>query len=528
MRFRTVVARFLGKAAHWMQRSGFSVFAGAQGGRLVMDWISRILSADQEIKGNLYLLRGRGRELGRNNPIAKSYLTMRATNIVGKDGILYRAMVRNNDGKLAADINRKIERAFKDWCRKGNCTVDGKLSFRAVQDLAVRTEAQDGEFFLRMVRGFDNPYGFALQLIDADQVDHLYSRMRGGNAGEEVRGDSGNNEIRMGVEVDQWGRPVAYWINPGHPSDIGGSLMRDRVPANQIVHLYDPSRVNQTRGVTAFHAIMFILKMLEGYLESAIVAARTAAAKFGWLEYTDASGFTEPMANPDGSLKSFRMEANPGVLETIPPGMKYVEANANHPGGVFGPFLMWCLRLVATGLDVNYNELANDWVGVSYSSMRSALLSVRAKWRREQTRVSEDLLDPVFRAWLPMAMLAGQAGKNPLKLDSRDQEKFLDGCWLFPGWGWVDPRNDTQSAILEIGAKLSSRGMILADQGVEFEQVIEESAEEREFAKLHGFDLKDDLPGKVATNDNPDEGEDDGEDTEDGTTKKPSAKEEAA
>ena len=66
--------------------------------------------------------------------------------------------------------------------------------------------ACDGEAFVRLWRGFEgNPYGLALQAIDADLIDETFNRPRRGS----------ENEIRMGVEIDAIGRPVGYWIwNP--------------------------------------------------------------------------------------------------------------------------------------------------------------------------------------------------------------------------------------------------------------------------------------------------------------------------
>jgi lambda family phage portal protein len=361
-----------------LARRSLTVFSGAQGSRLTMDWIASILSADQEVKSNLRLLRARAREFSRNNPVAKSYLTMCETNIVGKAGIRYESKVRDSDKTLSRGINRQIEDAFEDWGRRENCTIDGRHSFRALQSLAVRTKEADGEFFLRMVRGFDgNPYRFALQLIDADQVDHLYNvesvERRGPRSPSQY-------EIRMGVEVDRWGRPIAYWITPRHPSDAGGSTLRERVPADQIIHLYDSGRVNQTRGITAFHAVMMHLRMLDGYVEAELVAARTAAAKMGFLTYTDTSAFEAPNDN----LRNIRIEAKPGVIETLPPGMDFKEWSPQHPAVVFGHFTQGVLRLIASGLGVSYNALANDLIGVTYSSMRSGLLVERDNWRCQQ------------------------------------------------------------------------------------------------------------------------------------------------
>lgn len=515
----TIVERVLG--VFGFKRSNATVYQGAAGTRLTLDWIATILSADQEIRGNLRLLRARGRELSRNNPIAKNFLNLLLANVVGHKGIGYLPQVRNStgtcpkcegtgtvppaiagatstnskaNGKAAAaktpdpppckacngtgkvkdvlskPINDKISAAFTEWSRKKNCSVDGRLSFRAVQELALKNTAVDGEVFIRKIRGFTgNKFRFALQLIDADQCDHLYS----------VPPSKDGNEIRCGIEVDKWARPVAYWINPGHPSDLGGSLERVRIPADEIVHLYDVQRISQTRGVTWFHAVMLQLRMLEGYIEAELVAARTGAAKMGWLEYTDASAYEEP--NPD---KRYVLEANPGTIETLPPGMTFKEWNPDHPANAFPNFVMTMMRQVATGLGVSYNALASDLIGVNYSSMRSGLLIERDQWKRDQSWMIENLCEPVFEDFLDFALLAGA-----LVLDSRDPEKFKAGKWQPRGWQWVDPLKDAQAAVLSIGANLTSRGRVSAEEGEDWEEIAEEIKAELDLAETMGLDL---------------------------------------
>jgi lambda family phage portal protein len=451
-------------------KRSLTVFNGAMGGRLTMDWIASILSADQEIKGNMRLLRARARELSRNNPVAKSYLKILTANVLGEKGIGYKAQVRNNDKTLNAAFNEKIETAWCDWAKLGNCTVDGKLSLRAVQNLVLKNMATDGEVFVRMVRGFDNKYRFALQLIDADQVDHLFSRFA----------SKTENEIRMGIEVDEWGRPVAYHVNEKHPSDLGGSLVRTRVPADQILHLYDPERISQTRGITWFHPCMVELRMLGGYVEAELVAARTGAAKMGFLKYTDPSAFETP--NPDAK---YRIEAQPGVIEALPPGMDFQAWSPDHPSNAFPTFVKAMLRFVASSMGVSYNALAADLEGVNYSSMRSGLLIERDQWKMCQSMFKEQMLQPVFESWLSMALLAGA-----LVLDSRDPSRFLEGKWEPRGWMWVDPLKDVQSSILAIGAGLDCRDRVIAEQGGDVEEIFEQLSEEKKLAKEYDLDLE--------------------------------------
>lgn len=467
---RNRVAGWIGASAPASRKRNLTLFNGSLASRLTMDWVNApILSADQEIKGNLRILRGRARELSRNNPVAKSFLKILVANVLGERGICYQPLVRNNNEELNKKFNDKIEKAWCEWSQKGNCTVDGKMSLRQLQDLVLKTVATDGEVFIRRVPGFDNKYRFALQLIDADQVDPFFQRWP----------SPGENEIRLGVEVDLWGKPVAYHVNPAHPSDLGGSLLRERIPAQYIQHLYCPDRVNQTRGIPWFTNCMLELRMLAGYFEAELVAARVSAAKIGFFEHIEAAGYEAP--NEDAH---YRLEAEPGTIETLPPGLQFKEWNPEHPSNAFPSFVKAALRFVAGSMGVSYNALAADLEGVNYSSMRSGLLIERDQWKMCQSFMKEDFLAPIFKEWLSMALLSGE-----LALDSRDPSRFLAGKWESRGWPWVDPLKDVQSSILAIGAGLRTRDRVISEEGGDVEEVFEQLAQEKKLAEQYGLEF---------------------------------------
>lgn len=472
---RTRVATWFGHSPAPAGKRNLTLFNGSLASRLTADWVNApILSADQEIKGNICVLRGRSRELARNNPVMKSYLKLLVAGVLGEQGVRYRPMVRNNNGDLNEGLNEKIAEAWCEWSEKGNCTVDRKLSFRAVQKLALRTIATDGECFIRLVPGFKNKYRFALQMIDADQVDPFFYRYR-----QDGAGGKDTNEIRLGVEVDAWGAPVAYYVNPAHPSDLGGSLLRDRIPAQYILHLYDPERVQQTRGIPWASSCMLELRMIGGYMEAELVAARVAAAKIGFFKHTDAAGY-----EPQNDDAKYHLDANPGEIETLPPGLDFTGWDPQHPPMAFPNFLKACLRFVSGSLGVSYSALASDLEGVNYSSIRSGLLIERDQWRICQSFLKETFLAPVFENWIAMALLSGE-----LKLDSRDPSKFLDGRWESRGWPWVDPLKDVQASILGIGAGLKTRQRIIGEEGGDVSETFEQLKLEKDLAKEMGLDF---------------------------------------
>lgn len=443
--------------------------------RLTSEWTATLLHPDDEIRWSNRRMRARARELERNDPYARQFLNLLGVNAVGARGPKLQAQVRNNNGELNKPFNDKIEDAWAEFCESP--MVDGRLTLPSYARLAMKTVARDGENFTRLYPGFEgNRFRFGLQAIDADQVDEMLNRRR----------EDGKNEIRMGVEVNGWSAPIAYHIYREPERFFGSSSGRaepDRVPASEVIHLYDSFRVNQTRGISWFHPIAVALKMLGGYTEAELVAARTAAAKMGWFQKkADAGSGAEINADPE--TNSIVMEANPGSIEFAPDGWEFTSWDPQHPSGAFAAFVKAKLREVATGLGVSYNALANDLEGVNYSSIRSGLLIERDLWRAIQEWWIAAFMRRIYREWLNASLLSGA-----LVLDSRDARRFYAAKFSPRGWAWVDPLKDTQAGLLAIQSGLASRQMLLAEQGLDFEEVLDDLAEENEMAAAFGLDI---------------------------------------
>lgn len=458
----------------WRELTGKrNAFAGAEVTRLLMDWVTSLRSADEELKQDLARLRARARDLARNDGYIRKYLILLATNVIGPTGFTLQAKVRDSSGELSAATNARIESAWKDWSHL-RVTVDGRLSLIQLESLLLKTVARDGEAFVRLVEGFEgNAYGLGLQPIDPDLVDHTYNLSPG----------QGRNEVRMGVEVDAFSRPVGYWVSELQPSPLG-MVPRRRyfVPAAEMLHLYAPERVNQTRGVTWLHSVTLPAKMLDGYEEAELVAARTAAAKMGWIQAKD-SLLTELGGESKGPLQ---MDAAPGVIESLPAGWEFNGWNPDHPVAAFPFFVKSVLRKIATGLGCSYNALADDLENVNYSSMRSGLLIERDVWKSLQQWWIDVFRGPIYRTWLGTALLTGA-----LRLDSRDPRRYLATEWTPRGWAWVDPLKDVQAAKEAIKNGLGSRRLFLAEQGLSFEDVLEQLAEEGALAKDSAVTLEE-------------------------------------
>lgn len=452
-----------------------SVFKGAEMSRLWSDWVASPISADQEVFNDFLRLRARAREMRRNHPIIRKYLKLLANNVVGPNGFKLRARVRNNDGKLAEPINKKIQAAWFKWSK--DVSVDGKHTLTSFQQFLVKALGTDGEILVRKIRNFKaNKFRWALQAIDPDLLDHLYMRAP----------FEGQNEIRLGIEIDVYGRAVAYWFWDRHPTDLINisARKRIRVLADEITHFFDPERVNQSRGVTWLNSVMMPAKMLDGYVEAEVVAARIGSSKMGFLQQQNAADAEPPIADGDNPKAKLEIEASPGTFEELPPGYEMKEWNPEHPSTAFPNFLKAMGRWIAAGLGVGYNTLNDDLEGVNYSSIRTAMLVERDEWRALQGRWISMVLMPWFCEWLEFAQLSGQ-----LVLDNRPAEAFEEVSFVPRGWQWVDPLKDVNASVAEIDNGLNSRQRICAEQGDDFEEIAEELAEEQEIIEELGLVL---------------------------------------
>jgi lambda family phage portal protein len=458
-------------------------FKGANDSRLTGDWVTSILSADQELWSDLRKLRMRSRELAKNTWIGEKFLSMVANNVIGDKGIALQVKVRKQRGKgwneaLGDDIEDSWERFY--WV----ADAAKSMTLRDIERLAVRTMVQDGEAILRKVRSPRNVFNYSLQFVDADQLDHTFfvERLPSGN------------EIRMGVEVDPMGAPVAYYIWNHHPSEwTSVPKERIRVPASDIIHMFIKNRVGQTRGYPWMAPVLYDTNMLRGYLEAELVASRTGAAAMAFFTSKTGDEYVGEGINADDG--SVQMDADPGTFKALPPGVDVKEWNPQHPSVAFPAFVKTCLRGVAAGLGVSYHAMANDLEGVNYSSGRLGELADRDGWRSIQRYVIDHLMQPIYTDFIAMGFLSGEVKLGKYDIDT----VAASAVWRPRGWAWIDPLKDSQATVLEIQNALTTVTDTLAEQGIDVNDLAETRKDELDLFDSLNLQFGTDTKGKADT-----------------------------
>lgn len=445
-------------------------YAGAQVGRLTGDWTALQTSADSEILTSLRLLRARSRELVRDNEYAKQAVRVVKNNVIGV-GVGMQAQISNARGKLVDGINNNIEDEWEEWCDGDSCHTGGLLGLSDIERLVFDELVTAGEVLIRYI---DQPFGnsripLALEVIEADRLLDNWQAARAPNG----------NAIRMGVEVDQWGRPVAYWLHPRHPGDYQFTSFVPskfiRIPAGEIEHLYVIDRWPQTRGEPWMHATLKRLHNMAGYEEAEIVAARASANIVGFIRTP------EPTVPDDHEGGRAVIDTEPGTWQTLLPGEQIDGFNPSRPNDALEPFMRFMLRGFAAGVGVSYESVSRDYSQSNYSSSRLALLDDRDLWRVLQGWYIRRFRWRLHRRWLDAAVLVG-AVKAP---DYYTNPKKYRRVRFKPrGWSWIDPAKEVAAYKLAVRCGFMSPDEVIAQtaNGADIEDVYKTIARSRDLA----------------------------------------------
>ncbi len=474
------------------QRSMVRAFVAAQATRLLDDWNLSAISIDKDVEGALVTLRTRSRDLCQNNDYGRRYLNLLVANVVGPAGIRLQMKVKNRTAKgaevLDDNANRMIEAAWDRWGRREQCCTTRRHSFTELLALLMFSAPRDGEALVRVARGYGNEFGFALSPIAVDCLDHSYSDTRA--------------RVRMGVETDAWGAPVAYHVLTTNPADgawpSASEYKRERIPAAELLHVYKPEHLVQTRGIPWTHTAMRRLHIAGKYEETALVAARVGAAHMGFFITGDGTGLS--YGDDKDSAGNQISEVAPGKFETLGPTIKdFKQFAPQHPTTNYGDYVKAVLRGAASGLNISYISLANDLEGTSYSSGRQGLLEERSYYMHLQQWLIDWVCQPVFDAWLPMAIAAGQ-----VNLPMADLARYRQAAtWQPRRWTWIDPRADMEAAKSAVALGINSRSRIAGDQGADLDDVFDELAREQQAAERLGIEIDPDKktePAKETAN----------------------------
>jgi lambda family phage portal protein len=434
-------------------------FEAAQPGRRTSGWTRNRGDANAVAGVALAELRLHARDLIRNNGWARRAQRVIANNTAGW------GIVPRPKGPSAA----RAKELWDAWADSPQCESGGRLTFYAIQALAMRCIPEAGEILIRrrLRRPEDGlPVPLQLQVLEPDHLD----------TAKDLPTSAAGGPIIQGVEFDLIGRRAAYWIFPEHPGGSRSTGVSQRIPATEILHVYFPDRANQVRGLSWFGAAIVPLKDLDEYEDAELLRQKIAACFAAFVTDVDGAGGALGEQDPDDELiETFE----PGMILQLPPGKQVTTANP--PTVVESSFTTRNLRRIAAALGVTYEDLTGDYSQVNYSSARMGRL---AHWANvydwQYNMLIPQLCMGVWQWFVEAAALSGA---------------LPDGGtadWTTPPMPMLDPGQEGKAYRDLIRSGIRTFSEVIREQGGDPVQHMDEIAEDNKMADERGIKLDSD------------------------------------
>lgn len=403
------------------------------------------------------------RELSIKNGIVKKYIATNSSGVTGADGLYIRPTTHttdNDDQNIA--INKLLENAFYDWAEDPRAfSRCGTLDISTFQRLVERTRSIDGDCFIR-IHQVKNGLP-QVEIIDSMRISTYENQLL-----------PSGNYISNGIEFDPSNRPVAYWITKYNPIMYNYTIGdRERVPAEEILHLFQQDYPTQQRGIPDVHAGTDKLKELEEFMSAAITSRKVAASAMAFITNPDSDDIV--LISSDEVSYYEQDFLNPAAIVELQAGQDIKTVNPTQTTDGINEFVDKQLMLISMGLDITTQALTGDTSNASFSASKLIDKIQQSTFKTRTNALIVSVLKPLYKEWLKSAMLNNSTLSD---LSFSDFNKLTEAQYVPTRQISLDPYKDLQTEVLAIENGLKSKAMVIASMGYDPTVVMEEIKKE--------------------------------------------------
>lgn len=476
-------------------------------------WQPSIQPVDQEISEAKELSEARVRDMRRNNARIDHGVRVNQDGIVGSKFSLNAKPVssmlgRTFDEAWEIEFQEEVEAKFGLYAESSEGYIDaqGSMTFTDEVRLAVGQSVVSSEVLasVEWLGTQGRPYGTAIQFIDPDRLSTPMGQM-----------DS--SRLRNGIARDRFGAPVGYHIRERHPGDFldvdkqfTWKFVRARKAwgRKNIIHIYEPLRPDQTRGISAMTAALKEMRMLSRFsdvaLQNAVVnatyamsieselpaeAVYTALGAEGNADAANSaisSYATQYLAQLAQYSKSGRSLLLDGVkIPHLYPGTKlrmHPLGNMQSPGTQLEESF---LRSIAASLGIAYEQFSLNFSDNSYSGIRASIGESQKHMTARKRMFADRFASSVYRLWLEEAIMRGHIESIPARFRNVDWlysgqnlDALTNAQWIGAGQPVIDPLKEAKAIQVMLSEGLTTREAEAAKRGLDWREVDKQRARE--------------------------------------------------
>jgi lambda family phage portal protein len=395
----------------------------------------------------------RARDLAENVGLVRSILMKFASHTAAN--ISYQARTEN------PEVNTDVEAYWAEWWDK--CDLTTRHTGSTLMQVAMMSMLRDGDFLIVLVRDKDG--NLKIQGIEADRLGDPFRTYT-------------SLDLIGGIHIDRnTGAPTAYDIYNRSIGDF--YTYQATIPSSQAFHLFDPLRIDQYRGVSAFHTAINDCTDIYDIINFEKMASKNASSQAGIVKRNNnnASDLSSLTNDEDVNGNTIKLEAiQSGKISYLEPGEDIVFPDGpSRPSGAFAEFHKILLRNICLGLGIPYS-FAVDPSAMSGPTARLEMQQAGRTFRRYQKLLDDKVLRPIKNIVIADAVSRGLIENNV-------GTRTTKGIFNFGANVSIDLGRESASAISEFKTGLRTAADIYAERGQDFESAMRQRAIEAKLIK---------------------------------------------
>jgi len=285
-----------------------------------------------------------------------------------------------------------------------------------------------------------------------------------------------NRRVVNGVEIDEAGRPAAYYVAAGADRlkpyywIVSDWTKARRIEAADAEHVANRTRFSQSRGLPVLASCLDLFDRLDGYLDSETLTAELCANLAWFIKKQGAETLpgTEVVEDDNATADSDStydrvLRSEPGQVFDLLPGEDMGVVESRRPNDSFEPYVVAVLRMVGAGVGIPLELVLLDFSKTNYSSARAALLQAYRSFRRWQRFVASRIVVPVYRRWVSRWI----AGRELPVVDDGYALRLYP-----PRWAWIDPYKEVLAHERATAAGFRLLEDVIAEEGRKLEDFV--------------------------------------------------------
>ena len=271
-----------------------------------------------------------------------------------------------------------------------------------------------------------------------------------------------------GIDFDDDGNPVRYWMHPQHPGGlVSASNEPKSIPAEFVIHWFHSDRPGQHRGIPDFTPSLRLFQNHRRYLRAVIAAAETAASISAVIQ-------TDLPVDSDTSVEAMDVfDLEPRSTTVLPEGYKLAQLRAEQPTLTFSQFIESIVTEEARPLLMPRNIATGDSSSYNYASGRLDHQTYDRANDVERDDIQRVILERVFDMWL-RETLAVQSGIAPSDIDLTEYEHE----WFWNRRGHVDPQKESKAQETKLANLTTTLADEYAQMGKDWQKQLRQRAKE--------------------------------------------------